>query len=320
MNLTQLRYFFAIAQSRNLTRAATELRVAQPALSRQIRLLEEELGTPLLARHHRGVELTDAGLLLQQRSDFLLRRLEETRTEIMDLSSEPKGQLRIGCPPALTRNMIAPTIEHFIERYPKVRVRLQETISDSCCQAVLADQLDFSIVSTRVSEPNLVTVPLYSEAIWLIGPPSALKHTPVKISKIARLPMVLALPGNAGRAQLDHRMADAGLPLNVIVETNSIVLIHELVRKGVGYTVAPYSSYKTSLKDHSLSGAPIEDLAIERSFIRRIDRPVTGAMQAFLTLFQETFPELTLALAHGLAPHRKGGSIDRQRRIRKRSR
>lgn len=316
MNLTQLRYFVAVAQSRNLTRASVALRVAQPALSRQIRLLEEELGTPLLARHHRGVELTDAGLLLQQRSEFLLRRFEETRTEIMDLSDAPKGQLRIGCPPSLTRNLIARPLERFLEQYPKVRVQLHETISDRLCQAVLSDQIDFGVISTLTSEPNLITVPLYAEPIWLFGPPGALKRrTPIRLEEIAGLPLMLALPSNAGRALLDRRMADAGLPLNVVVETNSIMLIHELVRKGRGYTAAPYTSHEPLLKDGSMSGAPIEDLIIERSFVRRSDRPVTGAMQAFLSILRREVPELDRSLMRSLHRSRDGnGAVRRQRR------
>jgi LysR family nitrogen assimilation transcriptional regulator len=301
VNFTQLRYFVAVALNRNLTRAATELRVAQPAVSRQIKLLEDELGTSLLARHHRGVELTDAGVLLHRRSEFLLRQLDETRTEIMDLSEAPTGQLRLGCPPSLTRNLVSKPLERFLSRYPKVRVELQETISDQLCQAVLADQLDLAIISTLYSEPHLTTTTLYPEPIWLFGPPAKLnRRTPVRLDTIAGLPMLLALRGNATRVLLDRRMADARLPLNVIVETNSIPLIHELVHKGIGYTAAPFSSHQNSIANGAMSGAPIADLKIERSLVRRSDRPLTGAMQAFLIILEHEIDNVRRSLMLGL--------------------
>ncbi len=305
MNFTQLRYFVTVAQNRNLTRAATELRVAQPALSRQIKLLEDELGTPLLARHHRGVELTDAGLVLQRRSEYLLRQLEETRTEIMDLSDAPSGQLRLGCPPSLTRNLVSKPLERFLSRYPKVRVELQETISDQLCQAVLADQIDLAIISTLTAEAHLTTKPLYPEPIWLFGAPGKLdRRRRVRLAMISELPMLLALRGNATRVLLDRRMAEAKLPLNVIVETNSIPLIHELVHKGLGYTAAPFSSHQNSIESGAMSGAPIEDLRIERSLVRRSDRPLTGAMQAFLAILEDEIVIMTRALRGGLKARR----------------
>lgn len=301
MNFTQLRYFVTVAQNRNLTRAAAELRVAQPAVSRQIKLLEDELGTPLLARHHRGVALTDAGVVLQRRSEFLLRQLDETRTEIMDLSDAPSGTLRLGCPPSLTRNLVGKPLERFLSRYPRVRVELQETISDQLFQSVLADQLDLAIVSTLLPEPHLTTVPLYPEPIWLFGPPGKLaRRSHVRLSAISGLPMLLALRGNATRVLLDRRMAEAKLPINVIVETNSIPLIHALVHQGLGYTAAPFSSHQNSIESGAMSGAPIEDLRIQRSLIRRSDRPLTGAMQAFLAILEQEIEAVRRSLRRGL--------------------
>lgn len=316
MNFTQLRYFVAVAQSRNLTRASAELRVAQPAISRQIKLLEEELGTPLLVRHHRGVELTDAGTLLQQRSEFLVRTLEETRTEIMELSAEPTGELRLGCPPSLTRHLIGEALEQYLNRHPRVRVRLQEAMSDHLCQLVLSDQLDMAIISTFASKPHLETTPLYPEAIWLFGPPGKLsRRTPVPLQAIAKLPLLLSMPNNATRALLERRMAEAGLTMKVLVETDSIAVVHNLVQKGIGYTAAPFSSHQDSIKAGLMSGGPIADLVIQRSLVRRSDRPITRAMQAFLIVLQDqiTYSGF-LAMCDLSAPRRKKRSSSNNRK------
>ena len=100
MNLTQLRYFVAIARNRSLSRAASELHVSQPALTRQIKLLERELDCALLQRHARGVALTDSGRILAERAERQLRDFEQLRSDISDASFAPTGRLRIGCPPS----------------------------------------------------------------------------------------------------------------------------------------------------------------------------------------------------------------------------
>jgi LysR family nitrogen assimilation transcriptional regulator len=106
MTLTQLRYFVAVARSKSLSRAADELHIAQPAITRQLKLLETELEAVLFTRHHRGVELTDAGRQLLDRAEFQIHSFDRIRGEFRALSFAPTGRIRIGCPPALTRPLL----------------------------------------------------------------------------------------------------------------------------------------------------------------------------------------------------------------------
>jgi LysR family nitrogen assimilation transcriptional regulator len=300
MNFVQLRYFAAVAEHKSLTRAAVALRVAQPAITRQIKLLESELGTPLVSRHPRGVELTEAGIVLFGRAEALIRNLEQTRTEIRDLSGAPSGALRIGCTPALTRPLVVNPLQEFLTRYPSVSIALQEGISDQLCNAVLADQLDIAVISAKDAKPYLRTAPLFSEEIWLFGPPQRRKRRgAVPLEAIAPLPLLLARRTQTTREIVETRMAAAGLRLNVVVETDSVQAIAELVLRGAGYTVAPYSALAAYVESSVMSGVAIRDFLIERALIHRSDRPIRRAAQEFsrmvhaeAKLFKREYPRI----------------------------
>src|SRR5262249_53423676 len=113
MNLKQLRYFGSVARNRSVTKASAELAITQPAISRQLALLEAEIGAPLFVRHHRGVALTKAGELLLSRSEYILRTLVEIQSEVSSLTTEPSGELRIGYPPALSHVLISSPLRAF---------------------------------------------------------------------------------------------------------------------------------------------------------------------------------------------------------------
>jgi DNA-binding transcriptional LysR family regulator len=115
---------------------------------------------------------------------------------------------------------------------------------------------------------------------------------------LSGLPLLVARRGNATRDLIERRMAEARLRLHVVVETDSTQLNEELVTAGAGYAIAPYFSLRDKLAAKRVSGAPIESLAIERALIRRKDRPLTRAVQEFLTLLR---PEIARAGKRGIA-------------------
>lgn len=286
MNLTQLRYFVAVAHNKSLSRAAAELRIAQPAISRQLKLLEGELEAVLLNRHPRGVDLTEAGRLLLERAEFQIQSFDRMRGEFRDLSFAPSGRVRIGCPPALVRQVLCRPLTAFIKRHPNVAVEVRESISEQLARAVQTDGLDFAIASTLAPIPSVSIEALFKERIWLFGPPGARFPKRVSLQFLAGLPLILARRNNATRDLVERHIADAGLRLNVVVETDSTQLIEDLVKSGVGYVAAPYLSLCDRLEAKQMSGAAIESIAIDRSLIRRKDRPVTPAMKEFLALLR----------------------------------
>lgn len=285
LKFVQLKYFLEIAETGSFTAAALKLGVAQPALSRQMKLLEQELGSTLLLRHGRGVELTEAGLLLLERATFLLRSLEETRLELMSRSATPTGTVRVGCPPSLARSVVLDPLTTFLARFSNVAVHLEEGASDSLLAAVLGDQLDLAVVTTPPPHPDLVIYPLFDEPMWLFTPPDACAPgTPFALAEVVRLPLMISRRPHGVRVELERRLAEAGLSPKFVLETNAWQVIRELILSGVGCFVASRSALEIDVRAGHLSGGPVESYTVSRGLVRRTDRPMSRAVMEFVAL------------------------------------
>lgn len=292
MNLAQLRYFVAVARNKSLSRAAEDLHISQPALTRQVKLLEDELGGGLLQRHARGVSLTDLGRILLERAERHIRDFEQLRSDVADASIAPTGRLRIGCPPSLSTYLLVRPLKIFMQAHPKVIVEIRESISDDLWKAVLHDRLDVAIVSATdlKTSPHFQTEALFSEPIWLVGPPRRLDRL-AKLS-LENVPMVLTHSNNAARDAVERDMRRSGRELKVVAETDSPRLMVEMIKAGVGYTIAPYLTFIQQLRTRELSGRPLKRLKVERTLIRRNDRSASKAMRLFASLLR---PEIEVA-------------------------
>ncbi len=288
MNTKQLRYFIAIAGEGTFTKASAKLRVAQPALSRQIALLEDELGTPLLVRHRRGVGLTDAGEALFDRAKPVLLSLDRIQSEIRDFSAAPTGKLRIGCTPTLTSPLIVRPARRILERFPNVGVQIQEGVSHQLCRAVLSDELDAAIVSENLAESFLAAETLFEEPLWLFGPLNRkTAGTKATLRQIARLPMILARSPQTTRRIVDRELGAAKLKLNVVAESDSIQATREFIMAGVGFTIAPYSALIAEVERGLMSGQAMPKYSIRRTLVRRNDRPISRALGEFRAMLIE---------------------------------
>lgn len=292
MNLNQLRYFVAVARNKSLNDAANDLHISQPALTRQIKLLEQELGGDLLQRHARGVGITDLGQILLERAERQLRDFEQLRSDVVDASIAPTGRLRIGCPPSLNPYLLVRPLKIFMLKHPKVIVEVQESISDDLTRAILQDRLDIAIASSTGFEKgsHFLTEPLFTEPVWLFGlrnPRGGLKK-----KRLEEMPLILTRSNNAARAAVERDMKKLGRTLNVVAETDSPRLMIEMIKAGLGYTIAPYLTFMHQLRTRELSGRPLSSLAVERTLIRRNDRPASKAMRLFTALLR---PEIEAA-------------------------
>ncbi|MGE3144695.1 MAG: LysR family transcriptional regulator, partial [Pseudorhodoplanes sp.] len=129
MDFRELRYFSFVAELKSFSRAAAQLRIAQPALSRCVRQLEEELGVTLFDRHGRGVTLTEAGQTLYERAQTLLQGLRQARDDVATTSAVPRGSLRLAVPPAAGQGLAPSLIERYHALYPQVSIHIHEGVS-----------------------------------------------------------------------------------------------------------------------------------------------------------------------------------------------
>lgn len=289
MNLRQLGYFVRIAELQSFTRAATVLHVAQPSLSRQIQLLEHELGVLLFVRSDKGVQLTEAGLALQARAQGVLQQVRQLRDEVGQHASAPRGELRFGMPPSLFDLLTVPLVCAFRERFPDVRLFVTEGVSAVLHEGVLTDRLDTAIVSDAEPLGTLRAQRLLREPLYLAGPASAgfRPDREVSIDALAERPLLLTGKPNALRLIVEDALAVAGHDLEAIVEANSARLLCELVARGQGFTVLPYSAVAESDRAGRLSIAPVAGLSVTWTLVTAPERSLSLVGRTLAELVSE---------------------------------
>lgn len=170
MELHQLRYFVAVAQAGNFSRAAERCHVSQPSLSQQIQKLERQLGQPLFSRLGRRTVLTDAGRLLLDRAMAILANVDDAERRLR--AGDPMhGRLAIGAIPTIAPFVLPPALQTFLKRCPDVELIVREDVTSQLIPAVIEGELDLALVALPIVDEHLEAEPLLSEALLLTVPP-----------------------------------------------------------------------------------------------------------------------------------------------------
>src|SRR5262245_16024100 len=241
MELTPLRYFRAIAAAGHVTRAARTLGVTQPALSAMLKKLEAEVGTCLLHRTGRGVELTEAGRVFLTHAEDALRRVESGVEAVRQVVGLERGSIRVGGGATATTYLLPPVVSAVRRRRQGLRFYVREAGSSATIAAVLSGELDLGIVTPPVAEatgakPALIAAPLVEDELRLIMPA---RHTlagrkSFRWADLVGEPVVAFEAGTAVRALIDQASGAAAVTLNVVMELRSIESIKQMVAAGIG--------------------------------------------------------------------------------------
>jgi len=191
MELDQLRYFLRVAGRGNFTRAAEDLGISQPALSRSIQKLEEELGQPVFERKTRSVSLTEAGVLLQSRAKQVLTIIEDAKAEITD--DGQSGRVRIGAIPTIAPYFLPDLLRQFSSEFPQAKLIVQENTTDVLLKSCTQGEIDLAILAMPVPAKYLEVEELFEEELLLILPPEhpLVEKSRIRLSDIEPLPFVL---------------------------------------------------------------------------------------------------------------------------------
>ena len=262
MNVRQLRFFLQIAELGSVTRAATFLHIAQPALSRQIQQLEDELGVTLFQRSDRGVALTDAGALLRDRAVGLVQHFERVRQEVRDEFNEPGGEVALAMPPSMLELVTLPAITTYRERCGGVLLRVIEGISGilNAWSLVQQGRADLAVVTNLEPLATLESSIFLHEPLYLIGPKSAGLDPGAHVSLEQVAAKSLIVPGrpNSLRLILETALAERKLPLDVAFEGNTPHLVMHAVEAGLGYATLPFCSAYRFHREGRVAVAPID--------------------------------------------------------------
>jgi len=290
VDLRQILYFMRVFEERSFTKGAKRANVVQPALSRQISLLEKELNTVLFARGARGVVPTNAATRLYERVLPLVTGLASIKEELKALTGETlSGRFACGFPPTINKAIVGRLLVEFLDLYPDVEVSLLESFSGELTEMVQDGVLDFALGAVPDQASNLVCEFEYTEDVVLrCGHPIAgPSFRPCRLDELPPLRLVLPPAQNVMSKQI-HALIDAGqLRPSKIVTVGSVNAISDLISNGGWAGFSPVSGGLISLERGEGFVYPIErpKISYRLGLVRRQDRPLTAAANAFLSMF-----------------------------------
>jgi LysR family transcriptional regulator, nitrogen assimilation regulatory protein len=250
MDLKQLEYFRHVAELGSFTRAASFLSVVQPALSRQVRQLETELGQNLFERNGRGVILTDAGTRLLEHARGILTQVGRARQELEDQRNGDSGHFTLGLPPTLGRSVTVPLVKAFGHRLPHAQLATVEGLSAYIVEWLNLGRIDCALVYNALGSPTLDLQPLLDEQLFLIAPLPARgarkARKSVTLAELADYPLNIPSRPHAMRMSVESALAGVDVKIKVAHEIECIPAIIDLVRQGHGYAVLPLNAVKST--------------------------------------------------------------------------
>jgi len=288
MELRQLLYFVTVVDAGSLSRGAVVLDLAQPSLSRQIALLEADLGQRLLVRTGRGVVPTEAGEALLVHARAMLDISRQARDALRDMDESPAGRIIVGMPPRVALGLSTPLVQRFRERFPRAVITVLEGLSVALRESLIAGRLDLALLFDPAASPQLTFQPLMREKLFLVAPPASRLPAKVSLPALANYPMVLPSAPNAIRHLLDSVLNPRRIQLQVLAEVGAVQTVLALVATGVGCTILPESALRAS-GNEKLQRAPIGPPTIWNALVLAtpVARPATRLTRGTAQLLQE---------------------------------
>lgn len=269
MELRQLRTFKLVAELGSLSKASDRLRVAQPALSRQIKLLEHELHTELFVRNGRGMMLTNAGHTLLERTAGLVRQIEQVRDDMQSAKRTPCGKVVLGLVPTVSSVLSARFARRIATELPGVALRIVESYGGHLVEWLHRGELDLAIIYGPAADLHLKVQTIGWDDVVAVGPPGCGLHGPAEVELGWLLQQKLILPSYSHglRALIERAAARQQRPLNIVMEADSYRVLTSLVEEGLGYTVLPPSAIHREVQSGRLEVAVIAKPAMTRELV-----------------------------------------------------
>lgn len=267
MNQTHLQAFVVAAEFGSLSKAAVYLNVSQPALSRQIRRLEEETNTTLVIRHGRGIALTEAGAKFLEHATKILHQMDFACRELNALKSVPCGLVTLGLPPSVGATLVPSLITKFRTQYPSALLRIHENDSSILFEWLVNGRLDLAITHLTTPPKNTVVEELLTENLYVIGAPGdpLLAKPFISLKEIAKHPLYLPERTKEPRKLVEDFALQYGVSLKVEVEMDSPQLMKAAAELGDGYAILPFTCVQREVMEKRLSVARLYPPPVNRT-------------------------------------------------------
>lgn len=274
LDLRALRSFVAVASAGSISSAAHSLHIAQPALSVQIKQLEEQLGAALFDRHPRGVALTAVGERLLGHAVEIPRRVDVAYDDVRQAVDQPGGRVAIALPQSVAKFVTVPLVQAVVRQWPLIQLQMVEMSSGYIPQQLLHGLVDIGMTFGTEDDARMRFMHVLDEDLVFVTSAQQLaRHhgavvgdtAHMALRDAARFPMVLPTTAQSLRRVIDAYMAKAGAAPRIVVEVNTIHEILALVAAGIGSTILSFAAVSDLLADRQLLAMPIIQPAMSRS-------------------------------------------------------
>lgn len=293
MNLHHLRIFHTVALYASYSRAADALQLSQPAVSMQVRKLEENLRVALFEQVGRSLALTDAGRKLKEYADHIFRLDSEAETVMAEYVGLKRGHLRVGASTTPGAYLLPPAISRFEQRYPGVRISLRIENSRRTHQRLLEGDIDLGVVGEEpVPDPAVHRELFLRDCLVVVTSPShplAGAGAPISAKELSEQRLVVREPGSSTRDILETRMREASLPFRPALELASTEAIKHAVAAGLGVAVLSAYAVQWEVSCGKLARVALHGLSLDRElFLATLaDRKSGALIEAFTALLRE---------------------------------
>jgi LysR family transcriptional regulator, nitrogen assimilation regulatory protein len=291
MDLKQLEYFVRVAELGSFTRASIALDIAQPALSRQVRLLEVELRQNLLIRNGRGVTTTEAGRMLLEHARGILHQVERTREELDRVRGGLTGRVALGLPPSLSKVLAVPLIGACRTALPEAKLSIIEGLTATMQELLVAGRLDIALLYNPTPSPDIDANLLLEEDLFLIEPKKGSADTtakPITLRDLAEVPLVIPSRPNAIRTLVEVEMANIGCRPTIALEIDGVAAILDLVADGAGCAVLSANAARALGKPATFVARPIRPRLRSKLMLAISSRrPTTLTQQSVMAVVRQ---------------------------------
>ena len=299
MDLRQLEILQAIAETGSFTACGRKLHVSQSAISRQILLLEDELGEPLFLRVGRQVRMTPAAESLVQLGQRVFQDVRETVGAITDRTRELRGTLRLSAGMTVCLYVFPPLLKHLRRVHPHLDVRLTVATADRSVTEIRGGRVDAGLLTLPVEHADLVTVPVLREELLLVTTPThpLAKRRRVAPRDVAGLPFVLFEMGSATRKVIDRFFAAENIEPTIVMDTENVEIIKAMVKTGLGVGIVPYQAVAREVRAGQFFCARIDghELVRETGWVYARANRVPRMIDELLIAFEAIRHRLRLA-------------------------
>lgn len=260
MDTHRLKYFLRVAEEGSITRAAKLLGIAQPALSRQVQLLEEELGVTLFRRNRRGVELTEEGERLRSSTAGPLRQLELAVQYAGSPLARLERGMRLGLPESVVGVLAAPLIASLTTVFPSVSFAVTVGSTDQLVEAMLKGSVDVAMINPVPDDRVFYRELLTEDLVVMGGPESDLQRDhPVTFAELVTLPLVIPRSPTGIGNLLENAALRTKMAISYRTTTDSLLVTKDLIEAGLVYGALPVSACVREIADGRIRFAPLTD-------------------------------------------------------------